>query len=175
MRLGASSARCGSWRAPRRVACAETSFDSPRLQVLFDHEAGWRDAWLHPELRAALQSGSDEALRGLLEEVTEGVYRFPMLTAACCQMLIDEVDGYAASGLPTGIARRITGVTGVTDVTGAYGEPPRRGDGSPARLASSRRGSRPQLEEQVWRQPVKAVTAVTVDPNWRSKYGGNSL
>ena len=40
-------------------------------------------------------------LRCLLEEHCEGVYSFPMLTQAACQMLVDEVDAYAASGLPT--------------------------------------------------------------------------
>jgi len=68
---------------------------------LFDRDAGWRAEWLHPTLRAAIESGTDEALRKVVEEVTEGVYRFPMLTHACCEMIIDEVDTYTASGLPT--------------------------------------------------------------------------
>ena len=88
-------------RLARRTPRTAHAPSAARAQALFDHESGWRDEWLHPELRAALHSGDDAALRGLLEEVTEGVFRFPMLTAECCQMLIDEVDGYAGSGLPT--------------------------------------------------------------------------
>ena len=76
----------------------------------FDGE--WRREWLAPELREALAAadgsagdGSDgdggAALDGVLRELNEGVYCFPMLTEEACAMLVEEVDGYNASGLPT--------------------------------------------------------------------------
>lgn len=67
---------------------------------LFDERAGWRLEWLNPALRSALECPGDDALRAVVEEVAEGIYRFPMLTDECCGMLLDELDSYAASGLP---------------------------------------------------------------------------
>ena len=53
-------------------------------------------------MREALDRGATPtALRALITEHCEGVYSFPMLTEAACQMLVDEVDAYAASGLPS--------------------------------------------------------------------------
>lgn len=72
---------------------------------LYDPETGWRDDWLHPDLRSALahlrSTGDEEQLRALLQPCAEGVYSFPCLTDAACQMFVDEVDAYAASGLPS--------------------------------------------------------------------------
>ena len=74
---------------------------------LFDGSSGWRDEWLHPELRAALcgdgeaaggagpvrdaAAARQERLRGLLHECAEGIYSFPMLTDEACAMLVGEV------------------------------------------------------------------------------------
>ena len=40
-------------------------------------------------------------LRAKLHKCAEGIYTFPMLTPAACAMLVDEIDGYGQSGLPT--------------------------------------------------------------------------
>lgn len=77
---------------------------------LFDAAAGWQDEWLHPQLREALWAfeghdgmpgGDAEPLRAVLHECAEGVFSFPCLTDEACAMFVDEVDAYAASGLPT--------------------------------------------------------------------------
>jgi len=74
---------------------------APRL---FDLEAGFRREWLAPSFAAALEayeaSGDTGPLRGMLDEVSPGVYTFEMLSLPCCDALLDEVDAYEASGMP---------------------------------------------------------------------------
>ena len=76
---------------------------------LFDSGAGWSADWLHPHLRTALHGDGlrhddacarDERLRSLLTECAEGIFSFPCLNDEACDKLTDEVDAYAASGLP---------------------------------------------------------------------------
>ena len=72
---------------------------------------GFQRKWLHPDLRDALNARDerllrgdpdpDEPLRSLLHMCDEGIYSFPFFTLEACSMLVDEVDAYAASGLPT--------------------------------------------------------------------------
>jgi len=54
---------------------------------------------MDPALVQALEDGP-EALRGLLEEVTPGVYAFPCVTPLFCDIFLEEADSYYASGLP---------------------------------------------------------------------------
>ena len=63
-------------------------------------------AWLAPSLAAAFAAPSasastvEAALRGVLEEVSPGIYAFDMLTHEFCDRLLAELEHYEASGLP---------------------------------------------------------------------------
>ena len=49
----------------------------------------------------AVEAGSEEALRGLLREEVDGrVFSFPLVRLSFCEMLLDELQAYEASGLP---------------------------------------------------------------------------
>jgi len=71
-----------------------------RHPSLFDVEVGWRDEWIAPALREALASADEGALAAVLHEEAEGVYTFPLLSEACCAMLVAEVECYSGTGLP---------------------------------------------------------------------------
>uniref|UniRef100_A0A7S4P4C6 Fe2OG dioxygenase domain-containing protein n=1 Tax=Paramoeba aestuarina TaxID=180227 RepID=A0A7S4P4C6_9EUKA len=60
----------------------------------------WDNTWFAPEFIKAIESGTDEALSSILTEEAEGVFSFPIFSQKFCDMLMDEVDNYAASGLP---------------------------------------------------------------------------
>ena len=78
---------CIQLYAPQRVHAA-----------LFD--GSFRAEWIDTSLRDAMRDDGDEALRGLVETLADGVYSFPMLTPEACAMILDEADGYSKSGLP---------------------------------------------------------------------------
>ena len=73
-----------------------------RHPALFSAKSGWA-RWVHPALLAAigeLRAGNGTALRGLLHEEVAGVYSFELLSDEFCEIFLDELDGYYASGLP---------------------------------------------------------------------------
>lgn len=59
----------------------------------------FQEEWLDPALAEALRGGPEQ-LRGVLQEVTPGVYAFPMVTEEFCKMFVEEADSYYDSGLP---------------------------------------------------------------------------
>ncbi|KAL3892945.1 MAG: hypothetical protein SGPRY_014628, partial [Prymnesium sp.] len=71
---------------------------------IFEYE-GWKKS-INPALIEALdlysvsQGRNTTALRALLREETEGVYSFEMLSPAFCDLFLEELDNYYASGLP---------------------------------------------------------------------------
>lgn len=83
-----------------RGSCAATPLRYrplyPRLfKDVFEFE------WLADPLRAALEDGSDAALRAVLcEEVPGRVYSFDMLKPTICEQLLEELEHYESSGLP---------------------------------------------------------------------------
>ena len=73
-----------------------------RHPALFSAKSGWT-RWVHPALLAAigeLRAGNGTALRGLLHEEVAGVYSFELLSDEFCELFLDELDGYYASGPP---------------------------------------------------------------------------
>ena len=64
--------------------------------------------WLHPEFAEAVaairnaETSADAAVlaRSFAHEESNGIYSFPLLTAAACNRLLAEVDAFAESGLP---------------------------------------------------------------------------
>jgi len=70
---------------------------TPRL---FDTQRGWASEWLDPAFLGALQNGSAGAWHGILKMEAAEVYSFPMFTPSFCSAFINEVDRFAASGLP---------------------------------------------------------------------------
>jgi len=59
-------------------------------------------SWLAPSFRALFASGapSAQAVHAHVEELAPGIYSFEMLAPTYCQMLLDELEHYEASGLP---------------------------------------------------------------------------
>ena len=69
---------------------------------LFSGRSGWT-AWIHAPLLAALadlRGGNESAVRSLLREEVPGVYSFQFLSEEFCDMFLEELDSYYASGLP---------------------------------------------------------------------------
>lgn len=72
---------------------------------LFDGLTGWTK-FLDPDLLAALNAYTESGLRNatslreLLREEVPGVYSFPILSTEFCDMLLEELDNFYASGLP---------------------------------------------------------------------------
>ena len=76
--------------------------DAPIAALLGGGGGGW-ERWLVPPLRSALaaaEAGRLAPLRALLTECVDGVYSFPMLTMEFCELLVAELDAYAATDLP---------------------------------------------------------------------------
>lgn len=71
--------------------------------ALFDSKVGWKQ-WMSPPLIEALielrDTGNETALRALLREEVPGVYSFELFNAEFCDMFLEELDNYYASGLP---------------------------------------------------------------------------
>jgi hypothetical protein len=69
-------------------------------QLFSDSFIEWMDDWFDPQFLNAMKSEADADLRGIMQEESEGVFSFPIFSPKFCKMLMDEVDNYAASGLP---------------------------------------------------------------------------
>ena len=70
--------------------------------ALFDARAGW-SRWIEPDLLDALQelkAGNESAVHSLLRVEVEGVYSFAIFTTEFCDLFIEELDNYYATGLP---------------------------------------------------------------------------
>lgn len=74
-----------------------------RHPELFDSKAGW-GRWLDPDLTAALDelkaTGNTTLLLAHLRTEVPGVYSFSLFSDEFCDMFLDELDGFYASGLP---------------------------------------------------------------------------
>jgi len=74
-----------------------------RHPELFDSKVGWGE-WLDPALKAGLEdyrlTGNSTLIFAHLREETRDVYSFSLFSEAFCDMFLDELDGYRASGLP---------------------------------------------------------------------------
>ena len=86
-------------------SCSRSAIDEPVLRYRPLHpplfSTHFRREWLEPSFAAAIEDGSDAALRGVLrEEVPGRVFSFPMVTPDFCERLLDELQAYEASGLP---------------------------------------------------------------------------
>eukprot|EP01052_Picozoa_sp_SAG31_P023897 SAG31_NODE_1999_length_6695_cov_2.926774_2_plen_198_part_00 len=69
----------------------------------------WPLEWFDPAVRSAMVAQDTQAranvvnvtaLRARLTEESPGVFSFPLFTPAFCQMFLDELDNYKATGLP---------------------------------------------------------------------------
>lgn len=68
---------------------------------LFDTETGWRDEWFDPHFLAAVRENTDEAWNSIITEHLPGaVFSCKMMSDKFCEMLIEEVDNFTATGLP---------------------------------------------------------------------------
>jgi hypothetical protein len=63
---------------------------TPRHVALFSPELAWSDDAFSGEFIAALRGG-ESALRALMREECPGVYSFPLLSAATCRAIVDEM------------------------------------------------------------------------------------
>lgn len=69
--------------------------------ALFDTAAGWQDDWFDPDFLAAMRAGTDEAWSSVVEEHLPGaLFSCRMFSRKFCDMLIEEVDNFATTGLP---------------------------------------------------------------------------
>lgn len=92
---------------PRRADEPETAA-AVRYEALRRHPELFGGDWLSagyvdPELvalAADAKAGDAAAVRAGLEEVAPGIYSLPFFTSRLCDHLLDELDGYRASGLP---------------------------------------------------------------------------
>jgi len=67
---------------------------------LFQNPVSWKEEWLEPAFWKAYRDGSEGAWRGLLTEELEGeVFSFPIFTQAFCDILLQEIFNFYASGL----------------------------------------------------------------------------
>ena len=64
---------------------------------------GWPSSWFDPRLMSALQSNDAVILQSLMQEIegAPGVFTFPMFTLKTCELILQELDCYNASGLPS--------------------------------------------------------------------------
>lgn len=68
---------------------------------LFETSPTFRDEWLDPAFREARRAGTPEGWRAILREELPGeVFSFPCFTLDFCQLLVEEIFGFYASGLP---------------------------------------------------------------------------
>eukprot|EP00929_Paragymnodinium_shiwhaense_P082452 TRINITY_DN43443_c0_g1_i1.p1 TRINITY_DN43443_c0_g1~~TRINITY_DN43443_c0_g1_i1.p1 ORF type:complete len:339 (+),score=68.27 TRINITY_DN43443_c0_g1_i1:54-1070(+) len=68
---------------------------------LFDTSQGWKDEWFVPEFLEAMKTDTDAAWSKVIEELLPGrAYCCNMFTLDFCDMLMEEVDNFAATGLP---------------------------------------------------------------------------
>jgi hypothetical protein len=75
--------------------------DLRKHPALFDTEAGWQEDWFDPSFLAAIRDGTDEAWSSVVEEHLPGaLFSCRMFSQKFCDMLIEEVDNFATTGLP---------------------------------------------------------------------------
>lgn len=68
---------------------------------LFDEDVGWNPEWFETSFMEALSKDTKEAWEGVITEHLPGaVFSCMMFTEAFCNLLIEEVDNFAATGLP---------------------------------------------------------------------------
>ena len=71
----------------------------------FQHElyqSNWLDEWFDPLLIAALKTNTKESILSILTETdAKDVYTFPCFTSTTCDYLLQELDHYTQSGLPS--------------------------------------------------------------------------
>merc|ERR1719221_424602 len=69
--------------------------------ALFDTKRGWQEDWFNPDFLAALRSNTAESWKSIVTENLPGcVFSCKMFTDKFCDMLIEEVDHFASTGLP---------------------------------------------------------------------------
>ncbi|CAK0904087.1 unnamed protein product [Prorocentrum cordatum] len=69
--------------------------------ALFDTESGWQEDWFDADFLAAMRADTDEAWSSAVEEHLPGaLFSCRMFSKKFCDMLIEEVDNFAATGLP---------------------------------------------------------------------------
>lgn len=83
-----------------RLKVIEAYRSGRRHSDLYDDARGWQREWFHPELLAALEVGTDSAMRSLVREEASGVYSIPLFTHEFCDKFVEEIDSFSASGLP---------------------------------------------------------------------------
>jgi len=90
---------CAGGSCSARGREAEQLRYRPQHRALFSSH--FRREWLEPSFVAAIEEGSEAALRAMLrEEVPGKVFSFAMMTLDFCEMLLSELQAYEASGLP---------------------------------------------------------------------------
>ncbi|CAK0884189.1 unnamed protein product [Prorocentrum cordatum] len=71
---------------------------------VYDAKVGWQPGWLHPALVSACQakgtSEAERAIKDLVTEVSPGVYSFDFFSKSFCELFLNELDNFYASGLP---------------------------------------------------------------------------
>jgi len=68
---------------------------------LFDVETGWKTEWFDQDFLFALRTNTDDAwARVVTEHLPGAVFSCKIFAPAFCQMLIEEVDHFATTGLP---------------------------------------------------------------------------
>jgi len=68
---------------------------------LFETPAQWREEWFVPSFWSAFKQGTPEAWRNILKEHLPGeVFSFRIFTDDFCQLLVEEIFNFYASGLP---------------------------------------------------------------------------
>eukprot|EP00927_Polykrikos_kofoidii_P066169 TRINITY_DN61817_c0_g1_i1.p1 TRINITY_DN61817_c0_g1~~TRINITY_DN61817_c0_g1_i1.p1 ORF type:complete len:551 (+),score=77.36 TRINITY_DN61817_c0_g1_i1:142-1794(+) len=78
-----------------------SSYERQQLhRALFDAERGWVCEWFDPVFWEAHMNGTESAWKGLMKEEALDIYSFPLFTTAFCDMFIEEMDNFQASGLP---------------------------------------------------------------------------
>jgi len=104
--LSATEAAGGGLAAFAENSCTtETvaAYSQQRLHPrLFDTEQGWDNAWFDPAFLAAAaryKDGKPNAWKELMQHECFEVYSFPMFTEEFCEMLMDEMFNYEATGL----------------------------------------------------------------------------
>jgi hypothetical protein len=90
-------------REPNVAQIVKTYTAMRKHPAIFDSKAGWKQ-WMEPALVEALISlrdtGNETSLRALLREEVSGVYSFKLFNDEFCDMFLEELDNYYASGLP---------------------------------------------------------------------------
>mmetsp|Transcript_54422 Transcript_54422/g.100559 ORF Transcript_54422/g.100559 Transcript_54422/m.100559 type:complete len:543 (-) Transcript_54422:71-1699(-) len=84
----------------RRLDIINTYRAGRRHPRLYAAEQGWEESWFDPGLWASIADGSVETIRAFVTEEATEVYSFPLFTPEFCEMYIEEIYSFYASGLP---------------------------------------------------------------------------